>query len=170
MTAPQQICQIISSSFSEATFSMARTQKKKKIELMRVIIIIIITIIFQKCYFLFIGKRIRLLFNECTRLLMYVEGCAVLEKHLRDGEAADHSRTVLPGCYPLTNPCLPQISGWSCLDVGSVGAASIFSAVCACPVQMCPHCGGGKGNKDFFFPQRCCWATLSWFVCQFDIK
>lgn len=120
---------------------------------MKVIIIIIITIIFQKCYFLFIGKRIRLLFNECTRLLMYVEGCAVLEKHLRDGEAADHSRTVLPGCYPLTNPCLPQISGWSCLDVGSVGAASIFSAVCACPVQMCPHCGGEKGIKTFFSPK-----------------
>lgn len=96
--------------FRSNIFYGTHTQKKKKFELMKVIIIIII-IIFQKCYFLFIGKRIRLLFNECTRLLMYVEGCAVLEKHLRDGEAADHSRTVLPGCYPLTNPCLPQISG-----------------------------------------------------------
>lgn len=38
-----------------------------------------------------------------------------------------------------SSPSLPQISGWSCLDVETAAAANIFSAAYACPVWMYSH-------------------------------
>lgn len=64
-----------------------------------------------------------------------VTGRLIERKVFSDSQTISVSRSL----FPLHSPCLPQISGWSCLDEETAGAVSMFSAAFVCPVWMCSH-------------------------------
>lgn len=158
MTAPQQICQIISSSFSEATFSMAHTHKKKKNWTHESN---------HHHHHYHISKTLCFVHREADkitfqRVYSFTHVCwglcstwKTLKRWGSGRPLTDRAPGLLSTYKPLpTADFWLKLSGcrerWSC--------KYLFCSLCMSSANV-SSLWGGKGNKDFFFPQRCCWAT-----------